>query len=59
MKTLAIYKLIACFYDLLDVIYFRDKGKNPRKAFRLVKYGGRNSCFFQFSYWNQSPITAL
>lgn len=32
MNTIKIYKWLAKFYDLLDVVYFREKGNNPRKA---------------------------
>lgn len=32
MKTNLFYKLIASVYDLLDVIYFRNYAKSPRKA---------------------------
>lgn len=31
MKTSIVYKIIAGFYDLLDVIYFRDYKNSPRK----------------------------
>lgn len=32
MKTNLIYKLIARVYDLLDIIYFKNYSKSPRKA---------------------------
>ena len=32
MKTNLFYKLIANVYDLLDVIYFRNYRRSPRKA---------------------------
>lgn len=32
MKTNLFYKLIASVYDLLDIIYFRNYAKSPRKA---------------------------
>ena len=32
MKTNIFYKLIAGVYDLLDIIYFRNYDKSPRKA---------------------------
>ena len=32
MQTLNFYKCIAVFYDLLDVIYFRNEKTSPRKV---------------------------
>lgn len=32
MKTNVFYKVIAGVYDLLDVVYFRNYEKSPRKA---------------------------
>lgn len=32
MSSLLLYKALAKFYDLIDVIYFRDQEKSPRKV---------------------------
>ena len=32
MKTKYAYKILSGFYDLLDIVYFRDDNKNPRKS---------------------------
>ena len=32
MKTKYAYKILAGFYDLLDIVYFRDDNKNTRKS---------------------------
>ena len=32
MQPVIFYKVMAVFYDLLDVIYFRDYENSPRKA---------------------------
>lgn len=32
MDTKLIYQAIAGIYDLLDVVYFRDEKRSPRKA---------------------------
>ncbi len=32
MNNLVLYKVISKFYDLLDVIYFKNDARNPRKA---------------------------